>query len=278
MRLFFLLSVIHFFSCANENTVLSIDDYRETRTVSYNNINVDVVINKPALNEVDVLLVFHGTVLYDLNLMTAANTTLDKFKSVLDRNDIMIVSVAYPEENVLLGDSIIQCEAALLWLKNNASQELGITINKIFLAGHSQGGYMVTRLNTIHQTNGVIANAPGPINLVYRCQLEENGLVQPGVVCSNLKDSYGTTAENQNAYFERSLLNFTNDFKSDILFVQGLDDSTIQMNLWPTFKQEVISCSTCQSREFVEIPGGGHASLFESLTAKTEFNNFINNH
>ena len=278
MRLFFLLSVIHFFSCANENTVLSIDDYRETRTVSYNNINVDVVINKPTLNEVDVLLVFHGTVLYDLNLMTAANTTLDKFKSVLDRNDIMIVSVAYPQENVLLGDSIIQCEAALLWLKNNASQELGITINKIFLAGHSQGGYMVTRLNTIHQTNGVIANAPGPINLVYRCQLEENGLVQPGVVCSNLKDSYGTTAENQNAYFERSLLNFTNDFKSDILFVQGLDDSTIQMNLWPTFKQEVISCSTCQSREFVEIPGGGHASLFESLTAKTEFNNFINNH
>ena len=278
MRLFFLLSVIHFFSCANENTVLSIDDYRETRTVSYNNINVDVVINKPALNEVDVLLVFHGTVLYDLNLMTAANTTLDKFKSVLDRNDIMIVSVAYPQENVLLGDSIIQCEAALLWLKNNASQELGITINKIFLAGHSQGGYMVTRLNTIHQTNGVIANAPGPINLVYRCQLEENGLVQPGVVCSNLKDSYGTTAENQNAYFERSLLNFTNNFKSDILFVQGLDDSTIQMNLWPTFKQEVISCSTCQSREFVEIPGGGHASLFESLTAKTEFNNFINNH
>ena len=190
----------------------------------------------------------------------------------------MIVSVAYAQENLLLGDSIIQCEAALLWLKNNASQELGIIINKIFTAGHSQGGYVVTRLNTMHQTNGVIANAPGPLNLVYRCQLEENGLVQPSVVCSNLKDSYGTTAENPYAYFERSLLNFTNDFKSDILFVQGLDDSTVQMNLWPTFKQDVISCSTCQSRQFVEIPGGGHASLFENLTAKTEFNNFINSH
>ncbi|MDA0317467.1 MAG: alpha/beta hydrolase fold domain-containing protein [Bacteroidetes bacterium] len=278
MRLFFLLSIIHFFSCANENTELSIDAYRETRTISYNNINVDVVIDKPALNEVDVLLVFHGTVLYDLNLMTAANTTLDKFKSVLDRNDMMIVSVAYPQENILLGDSIIQCEAALLWLKNKASQELGITVNKILLAGHSQGGYMVTRLNTMHQTNGVIANAPGPINLVYRCQLEENDQVQSSVTCSNLKDSYGTTADNPNAYFQRSLLNFTNDFKSDILFVQGLDDSPIQMNLWPTFKQEVISCSTCQNRQFVEIPGGGHVSLFESLTAKTEFNNFINSH
>lgn len=278
LRLFFLLSVIHFFSCANENTELSVDVYRETRTISYNNINVDVVIDKPALNEVDVLLVFHGTVLYDINLMTAANTTLDKFKSILDRNDMMIVSVAYPQENILLGDSIIQCEAALLWLKNKASQELGITVNKILLAGHSQGGYMVTRLNTMHQTNGVIANAPGPINLVYRCQLEENDQVQSSVACSNLKDSYGTTADNPNAYFQRSLLNFTNDFKSDILFVQGLDDSPIQMNLWPTFKQEVISCSTCQNRQFVEIPGGGHVSLFESLTAKTEFNNFINSH
>ena len=278
LRLFFLLSIIHFFSCANENTELSIDAYRETRTISYNNINVDVVIDKPALNEVDVLLVFHGTVLYDINLMTAANTTLDKFKSILDRNDMMIVSVAYPQENILLGDSIIQCEAALLWLKNNATQELGITVNKILLAGHSQGGYMVTRLNTMYQTNGVIANAPGPLNLVYRCQLEENGQVQSGAVCSNLKDLYGTTADNPNAYFQRSLLNFTNDFKSDILFVQGLDDSPIQMNLWPTFKQEVISCSTCQNRQFVEIPDGGHVSLFESLTAKTQFNNFINSH
>ena len=276
LRLFFLLSVIYFFSCANENTELSIDAYRETRTISYNNINVDVVIDKPALNEVDVLLVFHGTVLYDLNLITAANTTLDKFKSVLDRNDMMIVSVAYPQENILLGDSIIQCEAALLWLKNNASQELGITVNKIFLAGHSQGGYMVTRLNTMHQTNGVIANAPGPLNLVYRCQLEENGQVKSSVICSNLMDLYGTTSNNPNAYFQRSLLNFTNDFKSDILFVQGLDDSPIQMYLWPTFKQDVLSCSTCQNRQFVEIPGGGHISLFESQTAKTEFNNFIN--
>ena len=210
--------------------------------------------------------------------MTAANTTLDKFKSILDRADIMIVSVAYPQENVLLGDGINQCEAALLWLKNNASQELGISINKIFLAGHSQGGYMVTRLNTMHQTDGVIANAPGPLNLVYRCQLEEDAQIQSSVVCTNLKDVYGTTSDNPNSYFQRSLLNYTNDFKSDILFVQGLDDSPIQIYLWPTFKQNVTSCSSCQNRQFIEIPVGGHASIFESVTAKKEFNNFINSH
>ena len=279
MRLIFLFSFICFSSCAKDNvTDQYIDAYRVTQTISYNNIDVDVVIDKPALNVVDVLIVFHGTVSYDFNLMTAANTTLDKFKGILDRSDMMIVSVAYPQENILFGNGIIQCEAALLWVKNNASQELGITVNKIFLGGHSQGGYMVTRLNTMHQTNGVIANAPGPLNLVYRCQLEENGQIQSSVVCTNLKNVYGTTSDNPNAYFQRSLLNFTNDFKSDILFVQGLDDSPIQMHLWPTFKQDVISCSTCQNRQFVEITGGDHVALFESLTAKVEFNKFLNSH
>jgi hypothetical protein len=279
MRLLILLASF-FFSCNKDNTTEQPIPvaYRITKSVTYNNISVDVVIDKPALNEVDVLLVFHGTVLYDSNLMTAANTILDTFKGILNRNDMMIVSVAYPQENVLFGDNIVQGEAALLWLKNKASQELGITVKKVFLGGHSQGGYMVTRLNTMHQTNGVIANAPGPLNLIYRCQLEENGQVQSGAVCTKIKNVYGTTSNNPNAYFKRSLLNFTNGFKSDILFVQGLNDSPIQMYSWPTFKQDVISCTSCPKRQFVEITGGEHGSLFESPIAKTEFNNFINSH
>jgi hypothetical protein len=250
--------------------------YRQTKTITYNSISVDVIVDKPALNEVDVLLVFHGTVLYDSSLMTAANNTLDKFKGILDRKDMMIVSVIYPQENVLLGDNIVQAEAALLWLKNKANQELGIKVKKVFLGGHSQGGYIVTRLNTMHQTNGVIANAPGPLNLVYRCQLEERGQIQSGAVCSKLKSVYGTTATNSTAYFQRSLLNFTKGFKSDILFVQGLSDAPIQLYSWPTFKQDVMSCTNCQKSQLVEIVGGEHGSLFESPLAKTEFNNFIN--
>jgi len=279
MRLLTLLTFL-FFSCTKDNTTEQHTPtaYRTTKPVTCNNVNVDVVIDKPALDEVDVLMVFHGTVMYDNSIMTAANTTLDKFKGILDRNDMMIVSVAYPQENVLLGDNIVQGEAALLWLKNKASQELGITVKKVFLGGHSQGGYMVARLNTMYQTNGVIANAPGPLNLVYRCQLEENGQVQSSVVCTKLKNVYGTTISNPNAYYQRSLLNFTNGFKSDILFVQGLNDSPIQMYSWLTFKQDVLNCTNCQNRQFVEITDGEHGSLFESPTAKTEFNNFINSH
>ena len=279
MRLLILLSLF-FFSCVKADpTEQSIPvAYRITKSITYNNINVDLVIDKPALNEVDVLLVFHGTVMYDNGIMTAANTTLDKFKSILDRNDMMVVSVAYPQENVLFGDNIVQGEAALLWLKNKANQELGITVKKLFLGGHSQGGYMVTRLNTMHQTNGVIANAPGPLNLIYRCQLEENGQIQSSAVCTKLKNVYGTTTSNPNAYFQKSLLNFSNGFKSDILFVQGLNDAPIQLYSWPTFKKEVEICTNCQNSQFVEIVGGEHGSLFESSTAKTEFNKFIKSH
>jgi pimeloyl-ACP methyl ester carboxylesterase len=207
--------------------------------------------------------------------LNAAETTLNQFKNILNRQNMMIVSVAHPQLNILFGDNIQQAEAALLWVKYKANQELGITVRKIFLAGHSQGGYLVTRLNTMHQTNGVIANAPGPLNLAYRCQLEENGQIASSYPCNNLRNEYGTTATNSNAYLQRSLLNFTNGFKSDILFVQGLNDSPIQMYSWPTFKQNVLNCTNCQNRQFVEIPGG-HAALFQSQTAKTEFNNFIN--
>jgi hypothetical protein len=284
MRVFIVLTFF-FFSCSKDiskdiskEQPSNYTAFRVTKSVNYNNIMVDVVIDKPALKEADVLLVFHGTVMVDTSILSAANNTLDKFKGILDRKDIMIISVAYPQENVLLGDNIVQGEAALLWVKNKASQELGITVKKIFLGGHSQGGYMVTRLNTMHETNGVIANAPGPLNLVYRCQLEENKQIQASAVCNKLRGVYGSTTSNPTAYTQRSLLNFTNGFKSDILFVQGLSDSPIQLYSWPTFKEDVLKCTTCKNNQFLEIAGGGHATLFENETAKTEFNNFIDSH
>jgi hypothetical protein len=279
--LYIVFLTFQIFACNKADTAIINEPptaYRQTKNITYNNTNLNVIIDKPAFNEVDVLIVYHGTVLYDNEIIEAADNILDNFKNILDRKDIMIVSVAYPGEHMLLGDNIIQAEAALLWVKNKAGQELGITIKKVFLAGHSQGGYLVTRLNTMHQTNGVIANAPGPLNLVYRCQLEENGTIASGVTCTKIKNVYGTTTTNPNAYMQRSLLNFTNGFKSDMLFIQGLKDSPIQMYSWPTFKQDVMNCITCQNSQFVEIVNGQHASLFSSSQAKIEFNNFINSH
>ena len=282
MRIFISLLLLLFLSCEKDNTANqpnpNTSAYRITKSISYNSVGVDVIIDKPEGNEFDVLITYHGTVQSDSNILPAAENTLNQFKNILYRQDMMIISVAHPQLNILFGDNILQAEAALLWIKNKANQELGITVKKIFLAGHSQGGYLVTRLNTMHQTNGVIANSPGPLNLVYRCQLEENGQAPASYPCNNLRNVYGTTVANSNAYHQRSLLNFTNGFKSDILFVQGLDDMPIQMYSWPTFKKEVESCTNCQNSQFVEIVGGEHGSLFESSTAKTEFNKFIKSH
>lgn len=256
---------------ANHNSA-----YQITKNISYNGVSVDIVIDKPEGNEFDVLMVFHGTVRRDSLILQAAHNVLERFRGIVDRNDMLIISVAYPEENLLFGDNIKHGEAALLWVKNSINSELGISVNKIFLAGHSQGGYLVTRLNTLHQTDGIVANAPGPLNLVFRCQLEENGQIPNEMECTLLNNEYGPTTTNPDAYFERSLLNYTEGYNSDILFIQGLQDGPIHMHSWPQFKEKLEDCTNCQSIQILELAGFGHTALFQSGEARTEFNNFIN--
>ncbi len=249
---------------------------QEVRRIAYDGISVDVVIDRPANYFVDVLITFPGTVASDDQIIPAARNILERTKEITNRTDMMIVSVAYPQEGRLMGDSVREAEAALLWVKEKSRKELRRKVRKIFLIGHSQGGYMVTRLNTMHPTDGVISNAPGPLNLVYRCGLEESGQIPLGAVCTLLRNTYGTTTVNPAAYMARSLLSFTEGHRSDILFVQGLADSPIQLFSWPTFKQQMTDCTACQSRQFVEIAGGGHTSLFDSPEAIAVYNAFIN--
>jgi|LakMenE01Jun11ns_1017448.scaffolds.fasta_scaffold9901453_2 hypothetical protein len=252
--------------------------YVITRTIGTDSVSVQAILDKPAEDTLDVLLLFHGTVGYDSLILDAAQNTLEGFEAILDREDMLLVSVAYPEEGLLFGDNIRHAEAALLWVRDHAAQELDITVDKVFLAGHSQGGYIVTRLNTMHPTNGVIANAPGPLNLVFRCGLEEDGQLAPGAVCTLLYETYGSTQDAPEAYMQRSLLSFTGGHLSDILFVQGLDDSPIQMYSWSTFRQQLEACTDCQVNTFLELPGLGHQALFNSAVAMQAFNDFIAQH
>jgi poly(3-hydroxybutyrate) depolymerase len=262
-------------ACKTTQSAENDSAFQIAKTIVTDSLSVGVVIDKPKGTSFDVLMVFHGTVSYDSLILDAAQNTLNRFKQILDNKDMMIVSVAYPEENLLMGDNVKHAEVALLWVKNKAATELGINIKKVFLAGHSQGAYVVTRLNTMHETNGVIANAPGPLNLVFRCKLEEDGNIANGAVCNLLKNKYGTTTVNPDAYQARSLLKFTSGYKSDILFVQGLDDTPIQITSWPLFKQKATDCIDCKKVQVYEVSGFGHESLFENPNARFEFNRFI---
>lgn len=249
--------------------------YRVTQSIEYNNIAVDIIIDKPVGTDFDVLVVYHGTVGLDSKIHEAATTTLNEFERILDRTDMMIVSVVYPEEGLQMGDNLIFAEAALLWVREKADEELGINVQRVFLGGHSQGGYIVTRLNTMHQTDGVVANCPGPLNLIYRCNLEELGEVQPSATCQRLKNEYGTTTENPQAYAERSLLNFTTGHTSRMLFIQGMQDSEIQLYSWPNFKQQLSACTDCEEIRVVEEENAGHSALFVGQNAMQSFNSFV---
>jgi len=267
-----------FFSCNEEEQQMEHDhgnDELITKSITYDGVTVDLVIDKPGANAFDVLMVFRGTLRNDSLALEASGKALERFKGILDREDMMIISVAYPEENLLFGDNIQHAEAALLWLRHEAEDEMGIKVNRVFLVGHSQGGYLVTRLNTMHHTDGVIANAPGPLSLVFRCQLEEDDQIPGQMECALLYDSYGSVHENPDPYFERSLLNYTSGYQSDILFIQGLEDGPIHMHSWPQFKADVESCLDCQTVDILELPGFGHGAILHSPVAIQEFNDFI---
>jgi hypothetical protein len=249
--------------------------YRETRTLEVDGVRVEAIIDRPANDTADAMLLYHGTVVYDDLVMRAAEETLERFGALLDRRDLLLVSVAYPEEGLLMGDNLAHAEAALLWVQRHAADTLGVTVRRLFLAGHSQGGYLVTRLGTLHAVDGIIASAPGPMDLVFRCGLEESGRLEGSVACANLAAAYGSTTQNAAAYQARSLLSFTSGQRSGLLVVQGLDDSPIQMRSWPIFRERLEACTDCQSRTFVELPGLGHPAMFESAEARRAFLEFV---
>lgn len=249
--------------------------YTVTRSIGTADLSVQAILDKPAGDALDVMLLFHGSASYDRLVLAAAQTTLDAFGALFDRRDMLLVSVAYPEEGLLMGDNVRHAEAALRWVREHAARELGITVRRVFLAGHSQGGYIVTRLNTLYAVDGVVASAPGPLDLVYRCGLEEDAVLAASEVCTLLRQTYGTTRQNPQAYQARSLLEFTAGQRSPLLAVQGLADSPIQMANWPLFRQRLQACSTCAAVTVVELPGLGHPALFTSAQAKRAFNEFL---
>lgn len=249
--------------------------FRETRTLSFGGVQVEAIIDRPANDAADALLLFHGTVGNDRAILSAARETLERFSALLDRQDLLLVSVAYPEEGLLMGDNVAHAEAALLWVRHEAREALGVSIGRIFLAGHSQGGYIATRLGTLHAVDGIVANAPGPLDLRYRCALEEEGRLKRSVACGNLAAAFGSTRENPEAYEARSLLAYTDGHRADLLFVQGLDDAPVHLRSWPIFRARMEACTDCRSRRFLELPGQQHAALFGSPEARAAFQAFL---
>ena len=145
-------------------------------------------------SSVDVVVVFHGTVSSG-DIQAASETALTQFLNTngLNVRDKIIFSAAYPQDHIpqsdqynltgvgtqqsdfLMGDNLPYARAAVGWVKNSlnayiAAQGGSKTIGDVYLFGHSQGGKLVTKINTIDPgIAGVVANAPGPIQFDQTC-------------------------------------------------------------------------------------------------------------
>lgn len=272
--LFSMLTALAACGGSGSSGVAPVQTAQGIRTITYGGVSAQVVIHMPSASVKNALVLYHPTVWFDNLILPSAENTLEQFKRLLQRDDMLLVSVAYPQQNREVGEGLREAEAALLWVKNEASEALGLSIGRVFIAGHSQGAYVVTRLNTLHRTDGVIANAPGPLDFEFRCLLEERGSAPASQECGLMVSRYGPASANPAPYRRISLLSFTAGFKADALFVQGLNDSAIQMRSWPLFNQAVQACKDCQRSVFLEV-AGGHDALFTNSEAREAFNQFI---
>ena len=245
------------------------------QAVSFDGVEVNVIIDKPKTDNTDVIMLFHGTAGTDSKILDASQLILDNTKMMLSDREVTFVSVVYPEENLLFGDNIKFGEAAVKWVKDNMPKELGMSMNKLFMLGHSQGGHMVTKLGRIFEVDGIIANAPGPLNLADRCRKELSGQIEKSVPCEKLKETYGSVIDDPSQYMDRSLLSKIDGFKSRILFTQGLKDADIQIEFWPVLKNKVEACTDCKSFEFVEFENGAHPALFTEKNGANILKEFL---
>tara|TARA_A100001201_G_scaffold136207_1_gene125034 strand:+ start:37 stop:1140 length:1104 start_codon:yes stop_codon:yes gene_type:complete len=203
-----------------------------------------------AASQIDVLVVFHGTVTEggSSTIAQSAVTSLNYFlnSSGLNCRDLIIFSAAYPQDHIsrsrqfnisgvgtetstfLMGDNIVYARAAVGWVKNSlnayiAAQGGSKTIGDVYLFGHSQGGKLVTKMNTIEDgIAGVVANAPGPIQFDQTCAATPSN-----TSCSKVAAIHGaSTGDGSAPYKSIGLEEYTYQHKAPILFTQAIDDGT----------------------------------------------------
>ena len=178
-------------------------------------------------NSIDVVVAFHGTIDDDNSdpanqdgIAEAATTTLLSLtnQNTVNLRDKIIFSVAYPQDHAsnvrqynlsgvgreqadfLMGDNLPYARAAVKWVKNSldtyiAAQGGSQTINDVYLFGHSQGGKLVTKINTLDTgIAGIVANAPGPIQFDETCSANPSNYS-----CSKIAAIHGPACGSSNS-------------------------------------------------------------------------------
>jgi poly(3-hydroxybutyrate) depolymerase len=239
-------------------------------------------------SSIDVVVLYHGTLQEggNVTIAQAAQTSLEFFldENELNIRDKIIFSVAYPQDHIsntrqynlpnvgtenpafLMGDNLPYARAALKWAINSlnafmASNGISKTIDNVYTFGHSQGGKLVAKMNTLETgVTKVIANAPGPIQFDQTCAISPSN-----TSCAKVGAIHGaSTGDGSEPYRTIGLETYTTGHNAPLLFTQALDDPTGGGNQ-PTWLQDYINdinaISTNPSVEYVTTPTGGHAAF-----------------
>ena len=279
--------------------------------VSYNGYPVRGYLYYPTTpntgQSLDVVVLYHGTITSaGVSPADAASTFISIALNKVNLKDKLVFSVAYPQDfiplwqanpalpaiqfpgldypNLYLGDNIVYAEAALLWVKNElnsflSSNNIPKTVNKVYTFGHSQGAYLVHRLNTLHTVDGVISNAPGPIDLLTRC----SGVNQTETgSCNKIGLGIGLTSTDPDAYNSRSLKSFLSGTLSPTLFTQALDDDTADefgtpqvANMKDIMQAGLSTCTDCAAITFNYYETGGHDAFVTNTYLQNDIRSFV---
>jgi poly(3-hydroxybutyrate) depolymerase len=239
-------------------------------------------------SSIDVVVLYHGTLQEggNVTIAQAAQTSLEFFldENELNIRDKIIFSVAYPQDHIsntrqynlpnvgtenptfLMGDNLPYARAALKWAINSlnafmASNGISKTIGNVYTFGHSQGGKLVAKMNTLETgVTKVISNAPGPIQFDQTCAISPSN-----TSCAKVGAIHGASVgDGSEPYRTIGLETYTTGHNAPLLFTQALDDSTGGGNQ-PTWLQDYINAinaiPTNPSVEYVTTPTGGHAAF-----------------
>ena len=198
--------------------------------------------------QIDVVVVFHGTVSSG-TIASAAEGSLNHFlnPNTLNLRDKIIFSAAYPQDHIsssnqynlpgvgtetstfLLGDNLAYARAAVGWVKDSlngyiAGQGGSKTIGDVYLFGHSQGGKLVAKMNTLETgISGVVANAPGPIQLDQTCSADPGNTSCAKIAAIHGAPGGGSAA---NVYLGTSSLPFSEAYVANKIEIGDSDAST----------------------------------------------------
>lgn len=273
----------YIFWCANWTCNEKIDLSKEYTSkevlIKYNNSEIKAFITKPAWKTMKLVLLFHGTSFTDEESEKYAKSMPETIGATTYLKDYFIVSVAFKETDVAIWDEVKESEKAFLLFKNYKTLQ-NFTREKLFLLWHSRWGYIVNMINTKHQSDWVIVNWTGPLDIWETCENLFNGTdsAQPWLktFCSEtIVWKYWEISENKDVYDDLAIKTHICESKSPIIFIQGDQDKERQVT-WMKELENVMESSNCNiDYEVVWVTWATHWGTFKEEFVWNKIVNFF---